>query len=189
MHPPRLEAIGTEESAAFQEMLETVERQVDRIIHICEHGLSRQTAQSLTRLIAATKPQYIMRSTLIPISQRKKFDDATIKIWVTKIFAGTPAADDPQVHEQLQIPIPMGGYGAGGVMQKAPAAFLTGTIAAMAEIHKAAGTIGVDGLRRVHPRLIQQLESATQEVKNGTGFRSVDGWMVDRPMSLKGKQR
>ena len=72
MHPPRLEATDKEESAAFEEMLETVERQVDRIIHLCEHVLTIQTAQSLTRLIAATKPQYIMRSTLIPISQRKK---------------------------------------------------------------------------------------------------------------------
>ena len=74
-------------------------------------------------------------------------------------------------------------------MQKAPAAFISGTVAAMSEIHRAAGTTSVDGLRRVHPRLIQQLESATQEVKDGTGFRPVDGWMVDRPMSLKGKQR
>ena len=117
-----------------------------------------------------------MRSTFIPIAQRKKFDEATIKIWVTKVFAGTLAAADPLVHEQLQIPIPMGGYGAGGVMQKAPAAFISGTVAALPEIHRAAGTTSVDGLRRVHPRLIQQLELATQEVKRGNRVQ-VSRWM------------
>lgn len=113
----------------------------------------------------------------------------TIKIWVMKVFAGTPAASDPLVHEQLQLPTKSGGYSAGGIMQKAPAAFVSGTVAALPEIHKAAQTSGVDGLRRVHPRLVTQLEKATQELQEGTGFKSVEGWLVDRPMALKGKQR
>ena len=189
MHPPRLESNHTERSTAFADLIVKVEKQVDRIIDLTQYGLSLQTAQALARLIAATKPQYIMRSTLIPMSQRQAFDEVTVKIWTQKVFRGTPAASDPLVKEQLQLPIALGGFSAGGIALKAPAAFISGTVAALPEIHQAAGTTGVDGLRRVHPKLVAEMERATAELKEGTGYRSVEGWMVDRPMALKGKQR
>ena len=188
MHMPQL-GRDPNRSAAFEELTKKVEAQVDRLIELTRHGLSMQTAQALTRLIAATKPQYIMRSTLIPVGQRQAFDDVTAKIWIERVFAGTPAATNPLVKEQLQLPIAGSGFAAGGVMLRAPAAFVSGTLSAMTEIHQAAGTSGTEALRRVHPKLVADLESATAEIKEGTGYLSVEGWKVDRPMALKGKQR
>ena len=130
-----------------------------------------------------------MRSTLIPVGQRQTFDDITAKIWIERVFAGTPAATNPLVKEQLQLPIASSGFAAGGVMLRAPAAFVSGTLSAITEIHQAAGTSGTEALRRVHPKLVADLESATAELKEGTGYLSVEGWKVDRPMALKGKQR
>lgn len=152
VHPPRLEAKGSEESSAFRELIVKVEWKADKIVELRQHGVSLQTAQALSRLIAATRPQYIMRSTLIPMDQRKMFDRVTIKIWVMKVFAGTPAASDPLVHEHLHLPIAWGGVSAGGIVQKAPAGFISGTVAELPEIHRAAKTNGVDGPQRVHPR-------------------------------------
>ena len=189
MHMPRLSRSPAAQSVAFTELTGKVEMQVDRLIDLTHHGLSLQTAQSLARLIAATKPQYIMRSTLIPVEQRRAFDDVTAKIWLQRVFAGTPAATNPLVKEQLQVPIATGGFSAGGVMERAPAAFVCGTLTAITEIHQAAGTRNIEALRRVHPKLVGDLEGATKELKQGTGYRSVEGWKVDRPMTLKGKQR
>ena len=83
----------------------------------------------------------------------------------------------------------MGGFSTGAVIDRAPAAFVIGTVAAMAEIHQAAQTTGVEALRRVHPKLVQDLDQATKELKDATGLRSIEGWKVDRPMALRGKQK
>ena len=109
------------------------------------------------------------------MSQRRAFDEVTVKIWTEKIFAGTPAAACPLVKEQLQLPITAGGYSAGGIMHTAPAAFMCGTLAALDSIHRAAKTTSVAGLRSAHPHLLNQLDQATKEVKDGTGYRSVEG--------------
>ena len=189
MHPPRLGDGSTATSAAFKELTDRVNQQIDVLIELTHHGLTFHTAQAITRLIAVTKPQHLMRSALIPVEQRKAFDEVTMNIWTQRIFAGSPAADDPLVHEQLRLPIRMGGFSTGSVLDRAPAAFVIGTVQSMTEIHQAAQTTGAEALRRVHPVLVQDLDRATKELQDATGLKSVEGWKVDRPMVLKGKQK
>ena len=89
--------------------------------------LRKQTSPCKTKVMLprwlGAKPQCIMRSTLI--------------------FGGTPAVGNALLREQRQMPNVDGGFAAGGVMEKAPAAFAIGAMSAMGEIHAAAGTMGV----------------------------------------------
>ena len=74
-------------------------------------------------------------------------------------------------------------------MDRAPAAFMVGTLSAVAEVHEAAGARTIEELRRVHPMMVKDMEDATKELKDGTGSRAVEGWRTDRPMVLKGRQK
>eukprot|EP00969_Alexandrium_andersonii_P182563 8066490-Alexandrium_andersonii.AAC.1 len=69
------------QAAAFEAVMRKVEHDVDRILELSRHGLSLQTAQVLIRTLAATKPQHVMRSALIPVEQRQRFDAITEKVW------------------------------------------------------------------------------------------------------------
>ncbi|CAK0898926.1 unnamed protein product, partial [Prorocentrum cordatum] len=181
--------LGTQESE-FDVIIGKVARDVDRILDLQRHGLSLQTAQVLSRTLAATKPQYVMRSTLVSEEGRARFEAVTAKVWERTVAA---AWDDgqltPAMRVQLQLPLSAGGFAAGGVLDRAPAAFLAGTLAALQEVHKELGTTTVEHLRRQHPKLIADVEQATAEPVAGTGSRVPALWQADRQRNLRGRQQ
>ena len=93
-HLSTIDGDNTNHSNACTTMAAKVEEDVNRLIDLTRHGLTWQTAQTLARQ-ATTKPQYIMRSILIPRSQREEDHKVTTKIW-RDIFASTPGATDEQ---------------------------------------------------------------------------------------------
>ena len=78
--------LGTQESA-FDVIIGKVAHDVDRILDLQRHGLSLQTAQVLSRTLAATKPQYVMRSTLVSEEGRARFEAVTAKLWERTVAA------------------------------------------------------------------------------------------------------
>ncbi len=176
--------LGTREGA-FRAVLERLKGDVTKVATAATHGLSLQTMQALVRLMAATRPQHVMRSTLVPVALRREYDATTERLWETRIFERALTGAEK---EQLQQPIGEGGFSAGGVTAKAAAAFLTGALSAIKTVHREAGTNNVESLRRNHPAFTDELDRATAELAVDTALRTPTLWRADRPLNLKGQQ-
>ena len=58
---------------------------MEQLVAHHRRGLSFQSTQALARLLAATKPQHLLRSTLISKELRDRFDAVTVRVWEVAI--------------------------------------------------------------------------------------------------------
>ena len=130
-----------------------------------------------------------MRSSLVASGQRDRFEEVTTRVWQKVVSTIWDGQLTPAMREQLQLPLPDGGMSAGGVQERAPAAYLTGALSAVPAIHKALGTTTVEQLRRQYPALVATMEVATAELVQGTATQVPAVWLADRQLNLRGRQR
>ena len=174
-------------AAAFTLAMERVIKGMEQIWALHQHGLSRQSAQGLARVLASTKPQHVLRSTRVSDAQAEAYDRVAEKIW-EKILEPIGGFTREQ-RLQLHLPIQEGGFSVGGASARADAAYVLGNMAAWPEVLEAAEATGAESLRQLAPSIVEALEEASTRLATNVGAPEALRWRTDRPMTTKGKQR
>lgn len=147
-------------------------------------GLSKQAAQALVRLRAATATQHITRGIALQPDQVAEHDSQLDRWWAR--LAG--AELNSMQMAQMDLPFQMGGCAIGKLGHRCLAAFLSGSLQALPTVMAHFGADTPTSLRALCPRLIQEMEQASEALKDAGVKDDLGRWRRGQPQGKKGLQ-
>ena len=173
------------DTEAFRAALDRVMAAHEKLWGLAQHGLPVHIDQALARTVAHSAAQHVLRSSRVPADLAEAYDRAVEEIWCRIVGENLDAGR----REQLQQPVAAGGFSAGGVTHRADAAFILGAMSAMPEMKAAAGVTTVEALRPIIPRVLADLDIATEALRDKGAPAAATAWRRDQSLQTKGRQK
>ena len=156
------------------------------LTNLTHAGLSKQSAQAILRVWAASIPQHVMRGSLVRDDLLKNMD-GKLEEWWAKLLAEQSM---PQLsRQQLHLPLNMGGAALGGLQMRGPAAYLAGAMQTHGVIAKKVGLSTLEQLHHAMPALHLDAEAAAQRLEDFGVKGDLKGWLRGKRCNAKGAQK
>ena len=149
-------------------------------------GLSKQSAQAILRVWAASVPQHIMRGSLVGDDLLTNMDEKLENWWAKLLEEQSMPVPSRQ---QLHLPLSMGGAALGGLQMRGPAAYLAGAMQTHGAIAKKTGQSTLEQLHQAMAKLRDDAEGAAQRLEHFGVKGDLRGWLRGKSCKAKGAQK